>query len=268
MKSPVVAVTPGSKTKLADIDPAGVGGCTGKADAHAVYPKLNQKVYDLQGALYAEGKRSLLVILQGMDTSGKDGTIKNLVRAMNPVGVRISNFKTPSAEELSHDFLWRIHKEVPAKGLIGLWNRSHYEDVLMVRVHRLVERAVWERRFDEINAFEKLLSDNGITLVKLFLHISKDEQKERLQERVDNPEKRWKFNPDDLRDRALWSDYQAAYEDVLARCSTEWAPWQVVPADKKWARDLWVADAVAKALADMAPRYPEARFDPKTIVIE
>jgi PPK2 family polyphosphate:nucleotide phosphotransferase len=218
--------------------------------------------------LYAEHRRSLLLIFQAMDTGGKDGAIKNLCAGLNPAGLRINDFKTPSQEELDHDFLWRAHRATPGKGMIGVWNRSHYEDVLIVRVHKLVPKKVWKARYDQINRFEKNLTQNGTTIVKFMLHISKDEQKKRLQARLDDPEKWWKFNPNDIKERALWDDYQEAYEDALNSCATGFAPWHVVPANHKWARNLFVTDLVLRVLKTMDPRYPKLSFDPKTIKID
>lgn len=232
-----------------------------KADAEAINL--------LQDKLYAEGERSLLVVLQGMDCSGKDGTARVVFNACGPTGIEATAFKVPSAEELSHDFLWRVHKACPRKGMIAIFNRSHYEDVLVVKVKKLAAPQVIERRYEEINHFEKLLSDSGTRILKFMLHISKDEQAERLRDRVNDPAKHWKFNPSDLADRKLWDDYQAAYETAITRCSTHHAPWHVIPADRNWARNAAVARIVRETLEEMAPAYPPARgWDPKTVVIE
>ena len=222
---------------------------------------LLERLTDLQARLYAESKRSLLVVLQGRDTCGKDGTIRRVFDAVNPQGCVVTTFKTPSALELSHDYLWRIHHAVPAKGTIGIFNRSHYEDVLVVRVRELVPRAVWAKRYQQINDFERMLSENGVTILKFFLHISREEQKERLVARLEHPSKQWKFNEGDLGERALWDRYTAAYRDALRACSTPWAPWFVVPADKKKVRDYLVAQVVVDTLVRMAPRYPKAEGD-------
>lgn len=259
MKSPVVTASPGHKIKLSNIDPDDTGGST-KGKALQQFCDLREKIHELQQVLYAEHRRSLLLVFQAMDTGGKDGTIKDLCAGLNPAG--------PSSEELDHDFLWRAHKAAPENGMIGIWNRSHYEDVLIVRVHKLVPKKVWKARYDQVNRFEKILAENGTTMIKFMLHISKDEQKKRLQARLDRPEKWWKFNPNDIKERALWSDYQEAYEDAVNNCSTKWAPWHVVPANHKWARNLALAEVVLRTLKEMDPRYPKLSFDPKTIKIE
>jgi PPK2 family polyphosphate:nucleotide phosphotransferase len=267
MKSPVVTASHGHKIKLSKIDPDDTGGIT-KEKALQRVCELREKIYELQEILYAERRRSLLLIFQAMDTGGKDGAIEDLCAGLNPAGLEIRSFKAPSAEELDHDFLWRAHKATPGKGMIGLWNRSHYEDVLIVRVHKLVQKKIWKARYDEINRFEEILSENGTTIVKFMLHISKDEQKSRLQARLDRPNKWWKFNPNDLTERARWGDYQKAYQDAINNCSTECAPWHVVPANHKWSRDLALAEIVLRTLKEMDPRYPKLSFDPKTIKIK
>lgn len=220
--------------------------------------KENAKAIDgLQDALWAEGSRALLVILQGIDTSGKDGTVRAVFNRCGPLGVQVTPFGRPSEEELAHDFLWRVHMAAPKKGVIGVFNRSQYEDVLVVKVRSLAPRAVVEKRYEQINAFERHLTENGTTVLKFMLNISKDEQRERLQARLDDPEKNWKFNAGDLEDRKLWDDYRKAYEIALDRCSTEHAPWRVVPADRKWQRNAIIAQVVRKTLEDMAPKYPK-----------
>lgn len=218
--------------------------------------------------LYAENQRSILLVLQGMDTAGKDGTIRSVMRGMNPTSCQVTSFKRPSAEELDHDFLWRCHKAVPRRGNIGIFNRSHYEDVLIVRVHSLVPEEQWRERYESINDFEKLLSDNGTKVVKCFLHISKDTQRERLQERVDVPEKHWKFNPDDLTERKRWPQYQLAYEDALSKCNTKNAPWYIIPSDKKWYRNLVISQLLKRVLEEMNPQFPEAVKDFRGLVVE
>lgn len=215
----------------------------------------------LQERLWAEGKRSVLVVLQGMDTSGKDGLIRHVFAGMNPSGVVVTGFKVPSEEERAHDFLWRIHRAAPRTGTIGVFNRSHYEDVLVVRVHSLVPREVWKARYDRIIAFEKQLSGSGVRVLKFFLHISKAEQKRRLEARLADAENRWKFNPGDLDERKLWKDYLAAYEDALDRCNTRWAPWHLVPADSKPLARFLVARTLRKALEEMDPKPPAPSFD-------
>lgn len=222
---------------------------------------LLERLTELQARLYAESERSLLVILQGRDTCGKDGTIRRVFDAVNPQGCVVTSFKKPSDLELSHDYLWRIHHAVPAKGTIGIFNRSHYEDVLVVRVRELVPRSVWTKRYQQINDFERMLGENGVTILKFFLHISREEQKERLLARLAEPSKQWKFNEGDLGERALWDRYTGAYRDALAKCSTPWAPWYIVPADKKKTRDYLVAQTVVETLARMAPRYPSVGDD-------
>jgi PPK2 family polyphosphate:nucleotide phosphotransferase len=222
---------------------------------------LLERLTELQGRLYAESKRSLLVVLQGRDTCGKDGTIRRVFDAVNPQGYVVTSFKKPSELELSHDYLWRVHHAIPPKGMIGIFNRSHYEDVLVVRARGLVPRTVWAKRYQQINDFERMLAENGVTILKFFLHISREEQKERLLARLEDPAKHWKFNQDDLGERARWNSYTSAYRDALRKCSSPWAPWYIVPADHKRARDYLVAQAVVDALARMAPRYPKAEGD-------
>jgi PPK2 family polyphosphate:nucleotide phosphotransferase len=207
--------------------------------------------------LYAEGKQSLLVVLQATDTAGKDGTIRHVFRGVNPQGVQVTSFKQPSAEELSHDFLWRIHQHVPPKGYISVFNRSHYEDVLVVRVENIVPKNVWNKRYEIINNFEESLVENGTTILKFFLHISKDEQKQRLEARRDDPKKQWKFSINDVEKRALWDDYIEAYEDVLTKCNTKYAPWHIVPADNKWYRNFIISNTIVKKLEEMDPKLPK-----------
>jgi PPK2 family polyphosphate:nucleotide phosphotransferase len=251
-------IKPGSEIKLADNDPDDTSEFDGDKDAaEARLKELNKEIADLQEILYAEHKRKLLIVLQGMDTSGKDGTIRHVFEGVNPQGVLVANFKVPSQEELDHDYLWRVHKKAPGKGELVIFNRSHYEDVLVVRVHNLVPREVWSRRYDQINDFEHLLAEEGTTIVKFYLHIDPEEQRERLQARLDDPNKRWKFNPGDLKERQLWEDYLEAYEDVLNKTSTDWAPWYLVPANRKWYRNLVVATVLLKTLEKLEMRFPE-----------
>jgi PPK2 family polyphosphate:nucleotide phosphotransferase len=219
--------------------------------------KLVDRIGELQELLYAEHERKVLIILQGMDTSGKDGTVRKVLRETSPQGVRVVSFKKPSDVELDRDYLWRVHAQVPGRGELVVFNRSHYEDVLVVRVHSLVPKAVWKKRFDHINAFERMLADEGTTILKFFLHISREEQRERLQARLDDPTKRWKFEHGDLAERKLWDDYMRAYEAVLEKTSTDWAPWTIVPADRKFMRDFLVAGAVVKALEKLKMKYPD-----------
>ncbi len=259
---------PGKTFHLAKCDPREHRSLVDKKSAKAQLKEDAAAIDALQDRLYAEGKRALLVVLQGIDTSGKDGTIRAVFNTSGPLGVVVSSFRAPSIEELSHDYLWRIHKACPQRGLIGIFNRSHYEDVLVVKVKKLANPEDIERRYDEINQFEKLLVQNGTQIVKFMLHISKEEQAERLRARVSDPEKRWKFNPGDLADRALWDDYMAAYETALTRCSTPHAPWHVIPADRKWARNAAIARIVRERLEDMNPQYPEPRdWDPAAIKV-
>ena len=249
-------ITPGSKVRLSDEDAAPPAGAPSKDEALAGVTKLGRRMDELQGALYAEGRRAVLVVLQGRDTSGKDGTIQKVFSEFNPEGLSVTAFKAPSAVELAHDYLWRIHQAVPPKGGVGVFNRSHYEDVLAVRVHQLVPESVWRPRYDEINRFERHLVENGVAVLKFFLHISRDEQRQRLLARLEDPTKYWKFSAHDLEERKLWDAYTTAYEEVLERTSTDLAPWYVVPADKKYLRDLLIAEVVAETLERMDPKYP------------
>jgi PPK2 family polyphosphate:nucleotide phosphotransferase len=241
-------------------------GAPGKrAKTEAATAELAGRLSVLQEQLYAEGvhggHRRLLLILQGMDTSGKDGTVRRVMGLVSPTGVRVTSFKQPTAAERRHDFLWRIARAVPVAGQVGIFNRSQYEDVLIVRVHSLVPESEWSTRYARINEFERQLVDDGVHIVKVFLQISKQEQKDRLLARLDDPTKHWKFNPADVDERLLWDDYMRAYADALSRCSTEYAPWYVVPADRKWYRDFAVTSLLVEALTSMAPQYPPADFD-------
>ena len=262
-------VKPGKKISLADIDPQATDGFDGDKDAGKMrLQELNEELEALQELLYAEGKHPVLIVLQGMDTSGKDGTIRHVFEGVNPQGVRVAGFGVPGEVEAAHDYLWRIHRQTPRRGEIVIFNRSHYEDVLVVRVHDLVPKAQWERRYDQINAFERMLVEEGTTIRKFFLHISPDEQKERLQERLDRPDKHWKFNPRDLKERKRWDEYTRAYEHVLMRTSTEHAPWYVIPANRKWFRNLAVATTLVETLQGLEMRLPKADFNPDEITIE
>lgn len=249
-------IKPGSKVDLRDMPTREKGDFASRKDAEAELDYYRDRIITLQERLYAEHKQSLLIILQATDTGGKDGTVRHVFKGVNPQGVVVTAFKQPTPEELDHDFLWRIHQHTPGKGDIAIFNRSQYEDVLVVRVHDLVPESVWSKRYHQINDFEQRLAESGTTIVKIFLHISKAEQKERLQARLDDPDKRWKFNPGDLEDRARWDDFQRAYADVLEKCSTDFAPWYVIPADRKWYRNVVVAAIVADALERMDPQYP------------
>jgi PPK2 family polyphosphate:nucleotide phosphotransferase len=251
---------------LAEIDAGDTSTAPGtREETEAATALLVGELAELQERLYAEGvgggHRSVLLLLQGMDTSGKDGTVRKVVGGLNPAGVRIHSFKKPTSEELAHDFLWRVDNAMPAPGEVVVFNRSQYEDVLVVRVHDLVPESEWSTRYDRINEFERRAVDAGTHLVKVMLHISKGEQKKRLAERLEDPTKHWKYNAGDLQERAFWDDYQAAYQDALTRCSTDAAPWHVVPADRKWYRNWVVANLLLGAMRDLNPQYPPADFD-------
>jgi PPK2 family polyphosphate:nucleotide phosphotransferase len=266
--TPAVRVAPGQPLRLADIDPDNSKPFKDKEHAKKRVEELLEQLSDLQENLYAEHRQSLLLVFQAIDTGGKDGAIRKLLTGLNPAGVQVASFKAPSKEELNHDFLWRIHAQTPGKGHIGVFNRSHYEDVLVTRVHGLIGPEVWLPRYQDINNFEQLLTRDGTRIIKFFLHISKEEQAERLQARLDDPAKRWKFEPDDLKERKLWDKYQEAFQDALSACSTPDAPWYVIPANKKWARDLAIAEIVVAALTEMNPQPPAANFDVAAQVVE
>ena len=246
---------------LPGIDTRSTPGVKHRAEIETATSALLDRLESLQERLWVEGTRSLLVVLQAMDTGGKDGTISHVFRAMNPQGVEVASFKRPTEEELAHDFLWRIDKRLPVPGEVVIFNRSHYEDVVVVRVHELVPGDVWAARYEQINEWEAKVAGSGTTIVKCFLHISYDEQRERLLARLDDPEKHWKFNEGDIDERARWDDYQAAYEDAIAKCSTDVAPWFVVPADRKGYRNWAVANLLAETLEDVDPRYPRPELD-------
>ena len=251
-------VKPGSKVALSDIDPRDPAGAPGDKDATvAASAALMDRLRVLQERLYAEDRRSVLVVLQAMDAGGKDGTVKHVFTGVNPAGMSVSSFKAPSHKELAHDFLWRVHLRVPERGQIGVFNRSHYEDVLVVRVDGLAPESVWRPRYEAIADFERNLAREGTTIVKFFLHISKEEQAERLQARLDDPEKHWKFNPADLEARDQWDDYQDAYAEAIERTSTDDAPWFVVPADRKWYRNWVVSTVLVETLERLDPRFPD-----------
>jgi PPK2 family polyphosphate:nucleotide phosphotransferase len=261
-------VKPGQPVNLADWDPQDRGNFDSKSEGQAELARLNKELEELQELLYAENKHKLLIVLQAMDTGGKDGVIRHVFDGVNPQGVKVASFKVPTPVELSHDFLWRIHQQTPGHGEIVIFNRSHYEDVLVVRVNNLAPPEVWGRRFDHINAFERLLVDEGATILKFYLHICKDEQARRLQARLDEPHKRWKFARRDLEERKLWPDYMRAYEDALSRTSTEWAPWYVVPANRKWYRNWVISTVVVNALKGLNMHFPPAEGGLDEIVIE
>ncbi|MCI0484991.1 MAG: polyphosphate kinase 2 family protein [Blastocatellia bacterium] len=251
---PAKKIKPGKKVKLSHYDPEPDTGLS-KEEAAERMKELSQEVGDLQESLYAAGQNSVLIVLQGMDTSGKDGTIRNVMSEVNPQGCRIESFKVPTEQELAHDFLWRVHRVVPPRGMITIFNRSHYEDVLVVRVHELAPEEVWQKRYEQINHFEKLLADNNTIIMKFYLHISRDEQEERLLEREQEAEKAWKLSVGDWEEREYWNDYMRAYEEALSRCSTDYAPWYIIPANKKWYRNLAVAEVIAQSLRPYRKRW-------------
>ncbi|NCY15198.1 MAG: polyphosphate kinase 2 family protein [Actinobacteria bacterium] len=251
-------VRPGHRIDLATWSTNTTDGFEGTKEQRAtLLSELNERLGDLQQMLYAESKHKVLVVLQGMDTSGKDGTIKHVFHTINPLGVRVANFKRPNDVELAHDYLWRVHEHAPRDGRITIFNRSHYEDVLVVRVNDLVAEHVWRRRFEHIRGFEQMLADEGTTIIKLFLHISKDEQRARLQERLDNPAKHWKFEHGDVTERAHWDAYTEAYEEAIGETSTVDAPWYIIPSDRKWYRNLVVSTLLIEKLESLDMRYPE-----------
>lgn len=255
-------VKPGERVNLADCDPQGGDDFDSFKDkGEERLEELNRELEKLQELLYAEHRHRVLVVLQGMDTSGKDGVIRHVFEGVNPQGVRVASFKVPTAEELDHDYLWRIHKQTPGKGELVIFNRSHYEDVLVVRVHNIVPDPVWKQRFDQINAFERQLTDEGTTILKFFLHIDLEEQKQRFEDRLADPARRWKYNPRDLDERKLWPQYTRAYEDVLEKTSTAWAPWFIVPSNRKWARNLVIANVLVDTLKDLKMEYPVLEGD-------
>lgn len=263
-----VQVKPGAKIKLTDAMALGEEIFPDKDEAKKQAARDAEAINGLQDRLFAEGARALLIVLQGMDTAGKDGAVRDVFNDTGPLGVEVTPFGKPTEEELKHDFLWRIHNATPGKGKIGIFNRSHYEDVLVVKVRKLAPAAMIEQRYAQINAFEKQLTENNVVILKFMLHISKDAQKERLEERLADPVKRWKFNPGDLEDRKLWDQYMRAYDVALSRCSTAHAPWRVIPADKKWRRNAIIARIVRGTLEEMNPQPREPSFDPKAFVIE
>lgn len=238
-----------------------------KEAAKNEFKSLREEFIEWQYRLYAEDKQKLLIVLQANDAGGKDSAIRKMTKGVNPQGVHVSSFKQPSKEELARDFLWRVHKAVPATGMIGIFNRSHYEDVLVVRVHDIVPESVWRPRYEHVNNFEKLLVDSGTTILKFYLHISKEEQKERFQGRLDDPTKHWKFAMEDLEKRKLWNKYMAAFRDMVNNCSTEYAPWYVIPADQKWYRDLAMMRVIIATLQEMNPQYPQSQEDLSNVTI-
>ncbi len=261
-------VAPGSKVELAKIDPSSTPGCDTKEEGLKRFQENIDRLSVLQYMLYAEGKRSLLAVLQGIDAGGKDGTIRKVMSGLNPQGVTVTSFKAPAGEEKEHDYMWRVHKAVPRRGQIGIFNRSHYEDVLIVRVHNMVPKAVWSKRYDHINNFEEMLSDGGMSIVKFFLYISKEEQKKRFEERIENPEKNWKFNMEDLEERKYWDEYMEAFDVALERCSKSHAPWYIIPANRKWYRNLAVSEILRETLEEMNMQFPRSSGDLSRIKFE
>lgn len=262
-------VKPGDNVKLAKVDANATSAFSGDKDAgKAQLAKLNQRLEALQELLYAEAKHKVLIVFQAMDAGGKDGAIRSVFDGVNPQGVKVAAFKVPTPEELAHDYLWRIHKQTPGKGEMVIFNRSHYEDVLVVRVHNYVPEAVWRKRYEQIRNFEQMLADEGTTILKFYLHIDQDEQKARFQERLDDPEKRWKFNIGDLAERKLWDHYMAAFEEALAKTSTEQAPWYIVPANRNWYRDLVISTILVETLEGLKMAYPAAQEGLEKVVIE
>ena len=260
-------VKPGSKLSLKNRDPDDTAGFD-KKKALPVLQENIERLKKLQYLLYAENKRSVLVILQALDAGGKDGTVRHVMGPLNPQGVKVVSFKTPTEEELDHDFLWRVHRYTPHTGEIRVFNRSHYEDVLIVRIHNLVPRSVWSKRYKHINSFEKLLADNNTTILKFFLHVNKKEQLERLKTRLDDPTKHWKANPEDFEERRFWNDYMEAYEVALRRCSTAYAPWFVIPSNKKWFRNLAVSQILVDKLESLNMKFPKSNCDIDSIVVK
>jgi len=262
-------VKPGTGLDLGKWDPDDSRAFKGnKNEAKKELRALTNRLEELQEILYAENKQKVLIVLQAMDSGGKDGTIRHVFDGVNPQGVKVAGFKVPTPEELSHDYLWRVHKHVPGKGEIVIFNRSHYEDVLVVRVHSLVPQKVWEKRFAHINDFERMLAEEGATILKFYLHIDKDEQKQRFQSRLDKKSKQWKFSLGDLEERKLWPEYMKAYQDVLSKTSTPWAPWYIIPANRKWYRNLVISRIIVETLEGLKMSYPSPKDDLSGVVIE
>jgi PPK2 family polyphosphate:nucleotide phosphotransferase len=260
-------VPPGAQVSLADYDPDYHGDYDSKKQANVELKGCTKRLQELQQVLWAEDKHALLIVLQAMDAGGKDGTIKHVMGGVNPQGCQVTSFKQPTARELAHDYLWRIHMAVPSRGYIGIYNRSHYEDVLVVRVHNLVPEEVWSTRYEQINHFEKLLAETGTTILKFFLYISKEEQKERFEARLTDPTKNWKFSAGDVKERRYWDDYMLAYEEALSRCNTPWAPWYIIPANRKWYRNLVVSQTIVETLEKLDMHYPPPLADAGSIVV-
>lgn len=257
-----------AKVDLSAYDPDDCFGLGDKADAQDRLDKYHARLAELQELLYAENKRSLLIVLQAMDAGGKDGTIRHVMSSVNPQGCRVASFKAPTAEESAHDFLWRVHKVTPRRGEIGIFNRSHYEDVLIVRVHKLAPKDVWSKRYDQINEFEATLAASGVHILKFFLHISRQEQLKRFKERLDDPKKHWKISPTDFQERAYWDQYMKAYADAIGRCSTRHAPWFIIPSNEKWFRSLAISKIIVETLESLDMKYPEPAFDVSKIKVK
>ena len=261
-------ITPDKKVHFKDLSTRGKDFASDREATEKEFQELRKEIDLLQESFFAEGKRKLLVLFQAMDTGGKDGTVRDVFSGVNPHGIAVTSFKAPTPEELSHDYLWRIHRAVPGNGMIGVFNRSQYEDVLVARVESLVPEEVWQARYDQINEFEKLLTNTGTTILKFFLHISEEEQKQRLEERLTERRKQWKFSLEDLKKRKDWKKYMQAYDDILERCTTHHAPWYVIPADQKWYRNYAVAKVVAHTLREIKPQFPELPAGAKNIQIQ
>jgi PPK2 family polyphosphate:nucleotide phosphotransferase len=269
MQSKHFRVKPGTEVKLSEWDPSDKAGFDGdKLEGQAELERIALELGELQHLLHAQESERVLLVLQGMDTSGKDGTVRHVFRECSPLGVKVSNFKAPNTTELAHDYLWRVHQHSPADGELKIFNRSHYEDVLIVRVHDLVPRQQIDHRYQHLCDFERMLADEGATIVKVFLHISKDEQKERLQARLDDPTKNWKFEHGDIEERKRWDEYQEAYELMLSRTSTDWAPWYIVPSDRKWVRNLFVAQLMVETLEGLKMKWPDPAPGLDKVVVE
>ena len=261
-------VDPNKRFKLADIDPDDKSLFpVSKDEGKAMLPELTEKLIELHRMLYREGKHKILIAIQTMDAGGKDGTIRNVFQPLDPMHFHMVGFKAPNERERAYDYLWRVHQNVPRRGEMVVFNRSHYEDIIAVRVKKIFPKEVWAKRYEHIVNFEQMLADEGVTILKIYLHISKEEQRERFQARIDEPGKNWKFNPGDLEDRARWDEFMAAYEDIINRTNTAHAPWMVVPANRKWHRNLVIADAVAKMMEELDMKLPKLEFDPKDYAV-
>lgn len=258
---------PGQPVDLRQISTKAKSYHQDRGAAETEFKGLRDELADWQVRLYAEGRQKLLIVLQALDAGGKDGTIRRVFQGVNPQGVQVTSFKVPTAAELAHDFLWRVHQRVPGSGMMGIFNRSHYEDVLVVRVHNIVPESVWRPRYEQINQFEKLLTHTNTTVLKFYLHISKEAQRQRFQDRLDDTQKQWKFSLGDLKKRAFWDDYMAAYSEMLTRCTTAAAPWYVIPADQKWYRNLAIARVIVGTLRQMNPQFPAPEDDLTGVVV-